>query len=300
MLKKWLRKILPNPFDQQLKKARKKQQKTFLIVWNRGLGDIALGLYAMVYRIRQYIPDSSITFITRQNLALGFKLLSNVDIIIAPDWKRKEKIDLASTLAILGRSLKEWDVVIESADPTYWVRWQLGKLTPTLLWDSKWDSLSHSFALGSDKEYVGVHIQTETSYGYEKNWPQEKFEALFLKILANQKKKILLFGVGSSQSFPYEGIIDLRGKTDTLELLSVIKNFCSHLLVPDSGIFSLSYFIDEQFPLKVISLWADPHQGVLKQNVASPNKELEHKPLIAPSFDLNKIDIETVYTALFS
>ena len=32
-----------------------------MLFWNRGLGDIALGLYAIVHRIRESIPDAKIT-----------------------------------------------------------------------------------------------------------------------------------------------------------------------------------------------------------------------------------------------
>ena len=65
MLKKLIRKFGPNPLDRILEKAKQKNHKTFLIYWNRGLGDIALGLYAIVHRIRETIPDAEITFLTR-------------------------------------------------------------------------------------------------------------------------------------------------------------------------------------------------------------------------------------------
>ena len=38
--------FLPNPFDWKLKRAAKRGAKTVLLGWNRGLGDIALGLFA--------------------------------------------------------------------------------------------------------------------------------------------------------------------------------------------------------------------------------------------------------------
>ncbi len=71
MFKKLYRKFGPNPLDQMLKKQ---SGKKILIFWNRGLGDIALGLFAIVHRIREFIPDSQITFLTRPNLRDGFLL----------------------------------------------------------------------------------------------------------------------------------------------------------------------------------------------------------------------------------
>jgi hypothetical protein len=49
------------------------------------------------------------------------------------------------------------------------------------------------------------------------------------------------------------------------------------------------------FPLTVISLWADPDQGILKQAVSSPNKGLKHIPLISEDKDIARISVEKVY-----
>ena len=86
MLKRLWKKFGPNPLDQKLKRAVKQECRRILIPWNRGLGDIALGLYALVYRIRKAIPDARITFVTRPDLAEGFKLLDNVETIIVKEW----------------------------------------------------------------------------------------------------------------------------------------------------------------------------------------------------------------------
>jgi UDP-N-acetylglucosamine/UDP-N-acetylgalactosamine diphosphorylase len=94
-------------------------------------------------------------------------------------------------------------------------------------------------------------------------------------------------------------VIDLRGQTTLAEMLTLIKQYCSWLVVPDSGVLSLTYFLDCAFPLKIVSLWADPRQGILKQNVASPNPHLGHTPLIAPHGELSQVAVDQVMNALF-
>ena len=299
MLKRIIRVLLPNPFDALLKKAACRGKKSFLIVWNRGLGDIPLGIYALVWRIKQFIPLAAVTIVTRQDLLEGFELLSGVEILPIPFWTRKNRIDLDSALELYGKSKKDWDLVIESPDPTYWVQWQLGVLTPKLCWDSDWDSLCLGFDLDPNHQYVGVHIHSETVYGYEKNWPAAQFNQVFSRIFQDYRKKIILFGSGSGMPVEEEGVIDLRGKTSLKQMLSIIKNQCSHLLLPDSGILSMTYYLDCSFPIHVVSLWADPFQGVLKQNVSSPNPGLIHIPLIAKNGDLRNIGVQDVIDSLF-
>lgn len=298
MLKRLIRKLAPNPFDVLLKKSLRQGQKTFLLCWNRGLGDIPLGLFAMIERIKFFIPDAQITFVTRKDLWEGFQMLEGVEVLYSDKWKRKHPFSLEETLREMGRDVKEWDVVIEAPDPTYWVKWQLGKLVPKLQWDPSWDALAALFPLDAKEKYIGVHVQTETSYGYEKNWPLEKFKELFVKLYEEHQYKIVLFGFGNTPDFSLPGVVDLRGQTSLLQMISIIKNRCSQLVVPDSGVLSVTYFLDETFPLHIVSLWSDPHQGVLKQNVFSPNPGLIHQPIIAPEGDLRKVAVDQVMQAI--
>jgi len=298
MLKYFLRKLVPNPFDSLLRKSARQGKKSFLLVWNRGLGDIPLGLYAIVQRIQYFIPRAKITFITRTDLCEGFQMLGGVEVLYSDTWKRKQTVSIEDTLKSLGKDLKDWDVVIQAPDPTYWVKWQLGTLIPKLQWNPSWDALVSSFPLKPNEKYIGVHVQTETSYGYEKNWPLEKFKELFIRLHQDHQYKIVLFGFGNTPDFSLPGIVDLRGKTGLLEMVSIIKNRCSHLVVPDSGVLSITYFLDENFPLHIVSLWSDPFQGVLKQNVPSPNIELVHTPIIAPQGDLRNVTMDQVLQAI--
>jgi ADP-heptose:LPS heptosyltransferase len=284
--------FLPNPLDWMLKKTRKKGGKKILLGWNRGLGDIALGLYAIVERIYEIIPDAEVTFITRENLREGFSMLPRVKTLFA-DWKRGEKVKIDPAIA------KQYDLVINEPSPTDWVYWQRGHLTPKLKWNMAFEQLFEKFDLSSEYTYIGVQVVAETQYGLWRNWPLERWEELFARLNSMGKIKILLFGFGNTPVISYPNVIDLRGKTTLSELLSIIKNRCSSLILPDSGIASMTYYLNETFPLHLISLWADPNHGILKQNVPSPNQLLKYTPLIAKDKNLSNLSVDEVLQALF-
>ncbi len=300
IFRKLFRRFRRNPFDALLRRAQKNGQSRFLICWNRGLGDIPLGLYALTYRIRQFIPGAEITFLTRSDLADGFKMLQGVDVAVDPEWKRGVPFDLDKSLLNTGLHRSDFDCILEKPDPTHWLLWQLGTLVPKLQWDAGWDLLSERFGLDKNKRYIGVHVQTETQYAYEKNWPIAYWREFFQQVQTMPGVGILLFGFGADPHFEGEGIVDLRGKTSLFEMLSLIKNHCSYLLVPDSGVLSIAYYIDAAFPIEIVSLWADPRQGILRQNVPSPNAELRHRPLIAKKKDLRSVGVQSAFDTLFA
>jgi hypothetical protein len=296
-VKKW---IFGNPLDQILKPFKSKHAPTCLICWNRGLGDIPLGLYALCMHIKTILPEVKITFLTRHDLAEAFQMLQGVEILVDPYMKRGVATCLDSALVQHQKQRADYDLILEKVDAQRWLDWQLGTLTPRLSWQSEWDCLAHQFGLDSTKNYLAVHVSSETSqhYDYEKNWPAQSFQKLFDQV-ADQGQEILLFGVGKDTLFEGQHIIDLRGETSFCEMIAVIKKYCSHLLAPDSGVLSVIYYIDHEFPLKIVSLWADPRQGVLKQNVRSPNLKLAHYPLIGHKELVANISVEQVVQSLY-
>lgn len=281
-----------------LQSARLKKKKKFLLCWNRGLGDISLGLYGICLRVRKFIPEAEIYFLTRKDLAEAFQLLPRVHTLVNKNWRRGDPIDIDQSLEQLHLKRKDFDIIIEKPDPTRWLVRDIGKTMPRLYWRSDWDDLSSRFSLPSN--CIGIHINTETGsyYRYEKNWPIDSWEKLFQSI-RKKGKKIILFGLKSTSQFAHSGCIDLRGQTTIFEALSIIKNHCNVLIAPDSGILSLMYYVDYNFPLRIISLWADAKQGILRQKVTSPNRFLQHIPLIAPQNNLKNISVSCVEEVLF-
>ena len=126
----------------------------------------------------------------------------------------------------------------------------------------------------------------------------KKWTQLFEQLTERQEKEVLLFGLQPTHSFPLPHVIDMRGKTTLFEMLSIIKNCCPYLIAPDSGVLSLTYFLAVSFPIRIVSLWADPNQGVLKQAVSSPNPQLVHIPLFGRDQDISTIEVASVVEAL--
>jgi UDP-N-acetylglucosamine/UDP-N-acetylgalactosamine diphosphorylase len=298
MFRKLIRAFSPNPLDQLLKRAKAKGSRRFLIAWNRGLGDIALGLYAIVHRIREFIPEAEVTFLIRENLKEGFELFKGVKYIVAPSWKRGQPYDVKSTLKELGITPETFEEIIEKPDPSYWVKWQRGKLVPKLEWNSANDALYKKFGLDESYTYIATQVQAETNYGLWRNWPMSYWFSFLEKLQEKKNFRVLLFGYGSEPKIPFDNVIDLRGKTSLFEVLSIVKNLSSYLIVPDSGILSMVYYLNASFPIHIFSFWGDPRHGILKQNVSSPNPLLEHEPLIGKKRDLSSVTVEYVLSRL--
>jgi len=291
--------LFPNPLDKLLKIHRSTPQPRCLIYWNRGLGDIPLGLYALCLHIRKMLPGAKIVFLTRKDLAEAFMLLKDVEVLVDPEMQRGATSCITKALAQHQLTQEMFDLVIEHVDATRWLQWQLGTLVPKLQWHQEWDLLYKAFNLQPSKKYLAVHVSSETSqyYNYEKNWSAERFQELFDRLEGQQE--ILLLGLQQDTKFHGKHIIDLRGKTTCFEMLSVIKHCACHLLAPDSGVLSIVYYLDVPFPLHLVSLWADPRQGILRQKVASPNPQLMHIPLKGADKCVENISVEQVVKALY-
>lgn len=297
IIEKIKRKIKKNPLDVLLKKARKENKKKFLLAWNRALGDISLGLYAVSYRIKQYIKDAQITFIVREDLKDGFALLHGVKIITVPFWRRYMPFDIYHTLKLLNVDHTDYDVILDKADPAYWVKWQLSSLPIKLKWDQKFDCFHEKFGLPDDKIIIGVLSAIETKHSPWRSWPFQNFQELFIK--ASKDIVFVLFGTQKDENFKFfENVMDLRGKTTLIEALSILKNRCLYFISLDSGLLSLFYYLDVDFPVKLITLWGSRDAGILKQNVLSPNKKMVHLPLVRgenlPSLKPDEL-LENVY-----
>lgn len=299
MFRTLLRSYFPNPFDRKLKKLERQGKKKILLVWNRGLGDIPLGIYAMVHRISEIVREAKITILTRESLREGFSLLQGVEVAAVPGWKRKDTVSALEGLAKIGRRQDDFDYIFENPNPTQWVSWQLGKLQPKLAWKEEETHMPSCVSFSSEYHYIGVQIEVESGYNFHRNWPKVFWDDLLVRLSFFPNVRILLLGEKKGDPIEHPHCIDLRGKTTLKEVLSLIQKHCAALLLPDSGLLSLCFYLDVSFPIRVVSLWSDPFQGVLKQAVASPNPQLSHFPLIARNKNLATISVSAVMDALF-
>lgn len=291
MFKKIKRRFFKNPFLKVIEKAKRRGGRTFLIAWNRGLGDIPLGLFAVVQKIKEEIEDAHITFLTRDGLLAGFSMLEGVSAIGVKSWSRGKNYSIRRSLKEAG-VLKRFDIIIKRPDPAYWVKWQIGKVVPRLFFDPKYDDLYKKFSLEDGKVYIGVQTESSTEHSPWRDWPRERWEELFLRLEREKEVRIVIFGVGGDR-FQNGNVIDLRGRTSLFEMLSVIKGRCSYMILPDGGILSVLYYLDRSFPIEVISLWNDC-QGVLKQGVGSPNPGLVHFPIFDRDISVDMV-LERLY-----
>ena len=295
-LKNFLRKVRPNRLTQELKRFERNRGKHVYVVWNRGLGDVPLGLAAFVDLFYKKLPNAKLTFITRKDLQEVFQMLP-VSVLASSKMKRGQKLLQEELQKELGISLQENDLFIDWLDPTRQLAWQLGNFIPRLHWKEEYDALLNSFPINAERPIIGLHLDSETGhlYSYEKNWPQKSWEILIELFLEKTDCEILLFGMKPMHANLPERVHDLRGKTSFLELLSILKNQVDVFVAPDSGILSTVFYVNAEYPLHVISLWADPLQGVLRQNVSSPNSMLKHTPLLSPGGLLKDLSPEKVF-----
>jgi ADP-heptose:LPS heptosyltransferase len=147
---------------------------------------------------------------------------------------------------------------------------------------------------------IGAHVNSETGqyYGYVKDWPVAAWQELFARFPASRKVLWLLFGNTATPAFSQSNVVDLRGRTGFLDLLATIRTRCRILVAPDSGVLTAAYYLADDFPLEVVSLWSDPRQGILKQDCPSPNPQLRHVPLQGRDEDVRNLAVDDVDRAV--
>lgn len=287
----------PNSFDWHLQWARFRKVRSILIAWNRGLGDIPLGLYLLRERVHEVLPEAEITFLVREDLCEGMTLLAGARVIGVPFWRRGEPYHVKETLHRLGISEKWFEWILAWPDPTRWCRRQLGVTQPRLVWSRAYDSLWQRFGLSNDFIYFGVQLNAETAHGPWRSWPLNHWRELVYRLEQKGNIRILLLGQSLSPNIESPIVYDLRRQMSLFELLAIAQHKCRSLLLPDSGILSILYYLDVCTPMRIVSFWADK-QGVLKQSVPSPNPALIHIPLIGARYDLSTVSVDEVMSAL--
>ena len=101
------------------------------------------------------------------------------------------------------------------------------------------------------KPYVGVHVQTETNYSLRKELADCHWKECFFKIPSREQGvEAYSFWICSAPVFEGEGIVDLRGRHLFLKCSQSLKIVVDYMLLPDSGVLSIAYYIDATFPFR--------------------------------------------------
>lgn len=300
-LRRWADRIAGDPFERALDAAAREHRDRVVFYWNRGLGDIALGLVPMFARVRERLPGAAIEVVTRTELVEPFRLTDAAAIHAVPGLVREGDIGADAACARLPVDPRAGALAIGRPDPTRWLAGARAPAPPRLRWNASLESLAAPFVDPTDtRPWIAVHAHTETARHYRtvKDWPADRWRALFAQAAVRSEARFVLLGHGREPALDGPNVVDLRGRTRFLELLALVRTRCRGLVAPDGGILNAVYFLDADFPITVVSLWADPRQGLLKNGAISPNPRLEHVAITAPGGDLGAIGAGEVLAAL--
>jgi putative uridylyltransferase len=287
-LKNALRAILPNPFVSILKKL--KQDPHLLFFWNRGLGDIPLELYPLITLLLTHKPQAKLTIITREDLYQGFELLDfPITLLKTNLLARKQPENYEAILKSLNLDPLAFDHIVYKPDPAYWAKKHKKGLICKLRWLDRFTQPIH---LDTSQKIAVLHIHSETVYGFEKNLPKTTWDAV-IQELRIQGYYTVCVGF-SKDSGHFQVDLDLRGKTDLHEFISLMIKHNPIFIGPDSGLLNMLYYLDVQKPWHLISFWANPRVGLLNQATASPNKLLNNDIILAPNEDLSQLKAQDI------
>jgi ADP-heptose:LPS heptosyltransferase len=289
------------PYERALARGARAHASRIAFFWNRGLGDIALGLVPMFARAAERLPGVAIEVVTRADLAEPFRLTDARAIHVVPGLERGEPIGADTACARLASDPRRGAIAIDAPDPTRWLAVARHPSPPRFRWSADYDALASRHAVPDDgRPLIAVHASTETAqhYRYVKDWPHEAWRALFADVGRRHDARFMLLGHQRTPGLDAPNVIDLRGRTGFLEMLALVRARCTALVAPDGGVLNAVYLLDAPFPITVVSLWSDPAQGLLKRRTPSPNPRLVHVPLVGASQDVRTIAPADVAAAL--
>ena len=289
------------PYERALAAGVRGHAKRIVYFWNRGLGDIALGLAPMFARAAERLPGVEIEVVTRAELAEPFRLTDARAIHVVPGLERGERIGAETACARLAADPRAGALAIDAPDPTRWLAVARHPAPPRFHWSSAFDALAARHVADDDgRPWIAVHASTETAqhYRYVKDWPDDAWRALFADVAHRHGARFVLLGHARTPAFDAPNVVDLRGRTGFLEMLALVRARCTALVAPDGGVLNAVYLLDASFPITVVSLWSDPGQGILKRRTPSPNPHLVHVPLAGAGGDVRAIPPEDVAAAL--
>ena len=152
------------PFDRAVAHARRQGIAHFVFGWNRGLGDIALGLVPLFAQVRAAIPHARIDVFTREDLAQGMALTDCNAVHVIPELARGPAVDISRAAAAAGVVLDANALLFADPDPTRWLDGRRQVHPPVLHWNPRWDALADPLVPAApDLLTIGAHVSSETA-----------------------------------------------------------------------------------------------------------------------------------------
>src|SRR4029453_11600982 len=183
--------------DRAVRRAAAGPRRVFLFFWNRGLGDIALGLVPVFARVRRDVPGARIIVVTRPELKEPFALTDADAVVTIAGLARGERVTLADLRAIAGLELDRCAAVFADPDVNRWLRGRRREFPPLLRFDPAWDAFADRLAPAAAGEvYVGAHVSAETRqyYSYAKDWEPDSWRRLMASFDDAPGGRWILFG----------------------------------------------------------------------------------------------------------
>lgn len=283
-LKTLIRLLTPNPLKVILKKLPKDAAICFF--WNRGLGDIPLEIYPFIYTLKKALPAAKITVITRDDLVNGFKLLPfDLELYSSDLLVRKQKEHHGDILKSLNLDVFSFDYIFTSPDTNYWLKKEKQGMPIFLNLPEQQDMFPLK---SSTKPLALLHIDSETTYGFEKNLSVEFWHKLISNLHLRGYDTVAL---GHKQKGHLDVSYDLRSKTTLFEVIDLVKSPNALFIGPDSGLLNILYYLKDPIPMRLISYWANTNVGLMRQKTLSLNPKLIHHALIAKEGDLKHLEV---------
>src|SRR4029450_5312304 len=116
--------------DRAVRRAAAGPRRDFLFFWNRGLGDIALGLVPVFARVRRDVPGARISVVTRPELKEPSAPTGADAVVTIAGLARDERVTLADLRAIAGLELDRCAAVFEDPDVNRWLRGRRAEVPP--------------------------------------------------------------------------------------------------------------------------------------------------------------------------
>src|SRR4030095_3555432 len=153
--------------DRAVRRAAAGPRRDFLFFWNRGLGDIALGLVPAFARVRRDVPGARVIVVTRPELKEPVALNDADSVRTTAGLARGERVTLADLRAIAGPELDRCAAVFEDPDVNRWLLGRRHEFSPLLRRRPAWCPLSDRVApAAAGGVYVGAHVSAEKTQYY--------------------------------------------------------------------------------------------------------------------------------------